>query len=71
MTVRLSLINVWLPWLTARLLMELSGYQDIFLVTKYDITVSSPDITVWFSWITLWLPKMTVLVANTLYLSGY
>lgn len=71
MTGWLSLINVWLPWLTARLLMELSGYQDIFLVTKYDITVSSPDITVWFSWITLWLPKMTVLVANTLYLSGY
>ena len=53
MTVWLSLINVWLPWLTARLLMELSGYQYIFLVTKYDITVSSPDITVWFSWITL------------------
>ena len=51
--------------------MELSGYQDIFLFTKYDITFSSPDITVWFSWITLWLPKMTVLVANTLYLSGY
>lgn len=51
--------------------MELSGYQDIFLVTKYDITVSSPHITVWFSWITLCLPKMTVLVANTLYLSGY